>query len=219
MAVVLIAAGYLLGGIPTGVLVGRFWGVDVQRVGSGNIGATNVLRALGIGSGALVLVLDLLKGALPVLAARVFLGDGLVLALVGTAAVAGHVWSPYLRFRGGKGVATGLGTLLALVPIAGLIALVVGVLVIALSRYVSLGSIAGTLVGAALACASVPLAGAPWPVVPYALVSAAIIVARHRENIERLRAGREPSLSLAARRTPSPRPAKGVSLPRGMEGP
>lgn len=219
MLVLLIVASYLLGGIPTGVLVGRFWGVDVQRVGSGNIGATNVLRALGAGSGALVLASDLGKGALSVLMARALIGDGIAEAIAGTAAVMGHVWSPYLRFRGGKGVATGLGTLLALVPLAGTIALAAGAGVIALTRYVSLGSIVGTLVGAALACASALFFNGAWALVPYALVSAAIIVARHRENIARLRAGKEPALSFAAGRAARARPSNRLSVPRGTEGP
>lgn len=179
---------YLCGSIPTGVLLARLAGVDVRSQGSGNIGATNVARTAGRTLGVLTLLGDALKGLVPVVAVRALGFDATAVALVAFAALAGHVFSIFLRFRGGKGVATGLGVLFALAPGAALMPLVVFVALFAATRIVSLASI--------LATAAAPLAmlvlGYPTPFVAAACAMAGLIVARHHENIARLFAGTEP---------------------------
>jgi glycerol-3-phosphate acyltransferase PlsY len=186
-----LVAAYLVGSLPTGFLVARAFGLgDIRRHGSGNIGATNVLRTLGRGAAVLTLAGDIAKGY-----AAVWLGSRLVpggdaAAACAVAAVAGNCWSIFLRFRGGKGVATGLGALLRLVPWAVGPAALVWVAITASFRYVSLGSV--------LAALCVPLGavllGYPWTSVVAAAVVAVVIVVRHRANISRLLAGNEPRL-------------------------
>jgi acyl phosphate:glycerol-3-phosphate acyltransferase len=185
---VAIALAYLIGSIPTGVLLGRLRGVDVRSAGSGNIGATNVARTAGRTLGILTLVGDALKGLLPVLAARALkLGDPTV-AAVAVAALCGHVFSIFLSFRGGKGVATGVGVLLALAPAIAPIPLGVFVLTMALSRIVSLSSIL-----ASLSAPLVVLAFRYPPAIAWAAAAISLlIVMRHHENIMRLMAGTEP---------------------------
>jgi glycerol-3-phosphate acyltransferase PlsY len=191
-----VLAAYLIGAIPVGFLVARAaGGADIRRAGSGNIGATNVLRTLGIGPAVLTLVGDIVKGYLAVTAAR-SIGTGPWAAAAGAvAAVAGNCWPVFLAFRGGKGVATGLGAFLALVPWAVAPAAGLWVVVTALSRYVSLASI--------VACVSLPvgaaLLGYPRHSVIAAAVTAAIIIWRHRENIVRLWSGSEHRLGERAR--------------------
>lgn len=208
IAVWLYLASYLLGAVPFGVLVARAKGVDIMSVGSGNIGATNVARTLGKGPGFLVLALDLVKGLLPALAARWWIGDhaglrGEEQALVcGVLAVLGHSFSPFLRFRGGKGVATGLGMLLGAVPWVAAGALAVFVLTMLLTRIVSLSSIlaSGSLAVFALVFGSRP---------GVALLMTALFVyvlVRHRANIQRLREGKEPKFAFAAKPKAEPEP-------------
>lgn len=187
VAAVAVVLAYLVGSIPTGVLLGRWAGVDVRSAGSGNIGATNVARTAGRALGILTLVGDALKGLIPVLVARALgLGDATV-AGVAVAALCGHVCSIFLSFRGGKGVATGVGVLLGLAPAIVPIPLGVFVVTMGLSRIVSLSSI--------LASLSAPLIvfvfRYPPPIAWAALVIALLIVLRHRENIIRLMAGTE----------------------------
>ena len=192
MSVLAVLAAYLVGALPVGWLVARALGVqDIRRHGSGNIGATNVLRTVGRVPAAVTLLADVLKGYLAVtLGARVGGGDPAVTAVATVAAVVGNCWSVFLGFRGGKGVATGLGALLCTVPLATLAALPVFVAVVATTRYVSLGSL--------LAAACVPLGAFllryPAPSTVAAVAVAAIVVARHHANIARLRAGRESRL-------------------------
>jgi glycerol-3-phosphate acyltransferase PlsY len=186
-AILAIALAYLIGSIPTGVLLGRLAGVDVRSEGSGNIGATNVARTAGRTLGILTLVGDALKGLAPLLAARALaLGDETI-AAVAVAAMFGHMFSIFLSFRGGKGVATGLGVLLGLAPAIVPIPLGIFAATMALSRFVSLGSI--------LASISVPLVvlafGYPRATVWAAAAMALLIVLRHRENISRLTTGTE----------------------------
>jgi glycerol-3-phosphate acyltransferase PlsY len=182
-------AAYLVGAIPVGYLVGRAFGVaDIRLHGSGNIGATNVLRAAGRGAAVLTLVLDVVKGGGAVLLASALAGaGGRAAAAAAVAAVVGNCWSVYLRFRGGKGVATGLGALLALVPWAVLPALPVFAVAVAATRFVSLGSMTAALCVPAAAA----LLGYPRPAVVGAAAIAAVVVLRHRDNIARLRAGTE----------------------------
>lgn len=187
IAPAIVVAAYLLGSIPSGAWLARLAGVDIRQVGSGNIGATNVTRILGRRFGLITLVADLLKGLAPV-AAALWLGlADSAAAATAVAAVAGHSFSIFLRFSGGKGVATGLGVCLALAPVAALAALLVFAVVAAPTRLVSLASIAGSL---ALPVTSV-LYGYPTPTSLAALTISALIIVRHHENIRRLLAGSE----------------------------
>lgn len=225
----LLAAAFLAGSIPFGLLVARAKGVDIRAHGSGNIGATNVGRVLGKRFFYLVFLLDFLKGFLPVLAAGWLLGALSHMAIepatslkwlgVVVAAVAGHVFTPWLKFKGGKGVATSAGALLAVFPamtIPGVVALLVFLVCLRVWRYVSLAAI--------LACASVPLSVAAWfhlahmgitlrdepavevvhmlPFLGVSTLLAVMVVWTHRSNIARLRAGTE---SRWGQRTPAPR--------------
>ncbi len=187
-------AAYLVGAIPFGWLIARLRGVDIRRVGSGNIGATNVFRSIGKGWGILTFFCDALKGFLPAyffpaLAARFSPENisiaGLAIACAGLA-VAGHNWPIYLKFKGGKGVATSAGALLALAPAAIGAGLLTWLLVFLATRYVSVASIAA--VGAA---AGAGWFLAAWPTALLLTVLGAVIIWRHKSNIQRLRAGTE----------------------------
>ena len=182
-----LAAAYLLGSIPFSYLVARRHGVDVRAVGSGNVGATNVMRSVGRAAGLVAFVLDFVKGALASQIGLWVEPAGPLPALCATLAVIGHMYPVWLRFRGGKGVATGAGAFLPLVPVATAAALVTFAVVLAVARYVSLASIAGTLV---LAFAAF-LLGAPTPVVRAAAGMALLIVWKHRANLERIAHGTE----------------------------
>ena len=203
-ALVLLPAGYLIGSIPFGAILGRLHGVDLRKVGSGNVGATNVARVLGRRWGYLCFLLDMLKGLGPALAATFLLrppegapppARQAIWVGVGCAAVCGHVFSPWLGFRGGKGVSTALGMVLGIWPyftLAGLVAGAVWVAVTLASRYVSLGSV--TAGGAFLACFAAlnrGRLGELWPMALFAAAVVALIVVRHRGNIRRLLAGTE----------------------------
>lgn len=191
LAVLLLALSYLAGSTPTGLLVGRARGIDVRRIGSGNIGATNVSRALGKRLGLIVLVLDAVKGALPVVIARSFeVGMDWLPAACGLAAVLGHCFSLWLRFRGGKGVATSFGVFLALSPLASAVAAAIFLALFAAFRIASIGSLAAAL--------SMPvvllLVGASRETVILAAVLAAVIVVKHWGNLVRLMRGQENKL-------------------------
>ena len=191
VSILLIAVGYGLGSIPTGLLVSRWQkGVDIRQHGSGNIGMTNVLRAVGKGAAALTLLGDLAKGLIPVLLAQAWLTSPWAIGSVALAAVVGHMYPLFAGFQGGKGVATTLGVFMPLLPGPLLIAFVVFAACVAFRRQVSLGSLA--------AAASLPIAallwGAPASYALYALMAAALIWYRHRENIERLLVGTEPTI-------------------------
>jgi glycerol-3-phosphate acyltransferase PlsY len=188
MTLLMTAAGYLIGSIPTGLLIIRLLrGVDIRTVGSGNIGATNVYRVAGLPTALLVLVIDGLKGALPVLLARTSGAPPWAEVLAGVAAIVGHNWSVFLRFAGGKGVATSLGVLLALSPGAAAVAIVVWLAVAGATRYASLASI--------LAIAAVPAVmwarREPAHHLLFAGAALAFVLYRHRANLARLRAGTE----------------------------
>jgi len=190
--------GYLIGGVPFGYLVARWRGINILRQGSGNIGATNVGRILGRRFGLLVFCLDFAKGALPVLAAQraaEALGQATQVlgAVAGLAAFLGHVFPVYLRFRGGKGVATGAGVVAVLVPMPTLAALLVWVTAVCATRYVSVASLAAaaTLCIVRLVLTSTPLAGDNLILTLFCLVAAALVFVRHRGNIGRLLRGQE----------------------------
>ena len=195
-------AAYFLGSFPTGYLVGRARGVDLRQKGSGNIGATNALRVLGRGPGSFVLLIDALKGFLACTYLPVMLGrcgvygptaidtGTLVPVVGGVFAVLGHNFTCWLRFKGGKGVATSAGVLAGLMPLAFAIVLTVFLLGIAFTRVVSIGSLA--------AAATLPLAAwfsRPDPILlVLALLLSVLVFCLHRSNISRLRAGTEPRI-------------------------
>ncbi len=193
---------YLIGAIPFSLIIARIHGVDVRKVGSGNVGATNVLRSVGKSAGITALLLDMLKGFLPT-----FFFPVLCMSFSDTApetglkiicavsSICGHVWPVYLKFKGGKGIATSAGALIALAPAAVLSGLIVWVVVVSLTRYVSLASI--------LAATAIPILG--WylyhpegPVLPATLTAIGILaVARHHSNIRRLIQGKESRISFS----------------------
>lgn len=185
----LVVGGYLVGSVPFGVLVGRgLFGVDPRSVGSGNIGAANALRALGRAGAVLVLAGDIIKGIVPAFVALYFFPNvPWIVAAVGIATIAGHNWSVFLKFTGGKGVATGLGVLVVLSWQAALVFVAVWGATVLASRYSSLGSI--------LANVSVPVAllalREPTAYVVYACLALALVLWRHAANIKRLLAGTE----------------------------
>jgi glycerol-3-phosphate acyltransferase PlsY len=186
-----VALAYLIGSIPFGYLIVRLTGRgDVRQTGSGGTGATNVSRRAGKAAGILTLILDAFKGAIAVLIAARF-SDGWVIAAAAIAVIAGHVFPVWLGFRGGKGVATGVGVFLMLAPLAVLFAGVVFLTLFLFTRYVSLGSIAGA--------ATIPLAvsreGLASPIFASAVAIAALIIFAHRANIARLINGTEPKFS------------------------
>lgn len=184
---IIMLLAYLFGSIPAGAWVARTYGVDIQKVGSGNTGATNILRTLGWGPALVVAFFDIFKGGIALLIARLFGLDGLQLGLVAVSAVLGHNYSVFLRFRGGKGVATSMGTTVVLDPLVGLMILPIGICVIWLTRYVSAGSMVGAVSGVIVAVAL----GRPlWEIVTLALL-ALLIFWTHRENYRRLQAGNE----------------------------
>jgi acyl phosphate:glycerol-3-phosphate acyltransferase len=192
-----LAIGYLCGSLPFGLWLGRaFRGVDVRTVGSGNLGATNVFRSLGRGLGIATLLLDVAKGALPVWLVPVsalgaaFPGGREACAIaVGLAAIAGHVWTFLAGFKGGKGVATTAGVLLALSPPAFAAFFAVFLATVAVTRYISLGSILGAIAFAVTL--AVRAGGRISPALVFGVLAAALVIARHRENIARLLRGEE----------------------------
>jgi glycerol-3-phosphate acyltransferase PlsY len=198
MAFVPLLVAFALGSIPTALWWGKARGIDLRQVGSGNLGATNVYRALGPRAGLIVLAIDMLKGAAAVLVAPWLPGGEAMRGWpVAVAAILGHALSPLAGFRGGKGVATGAGSMLAIAPAATIIAVLVFVLTVTITRYVSLGSILAALtlpLAARFLSPQVP--GLMWG----ALVLAVIVIARHRQNIARLIRGTENRFSVAPSR-------------------
>lgn len=183
----ILLLAYLFGSIPAGVWVARYHGIDIQKVGSGNTGATNIQRTLGNWPALLVAAFDVFKGGIAVLLARLFGLEGLMLGGVALAAVLGHNYSIFLGLRGGKGVATSLGTLLFLDPGVALCVMVVGVATMALTRYISAGSLVGSITAVVV---SLALGRPLWQVLTL-LALAALIFWTHRENIRRLQKGNE----------------------------
>ncbi len=189
--VILTVAGYLVGAVPFALLISRLKGVDIRQVGSGNVGATNVFRMVGKGLGVLTFACDVFKGFLPAyLFPQLLTGAPQDIGLLfGCAAIAGHNWPVYLRFKGGKGVATSVGVLLGVAPPAVGIGLAAWIIVFALTRYVSLASIAGAV---AVPAAGWWLYGADGWLLPSVLtVLGLLVVWRHRSNIQRLLNGTE----------------------------
>jgi glycerol-3-phosphate acyltransferase PlsY len=185
--IALIIGAYLLGSIPTGLLLARAAGVDIRKTGSGNIGATNVYRTLGKKVGIMTLVGDCAKGLIPVLIARQLQLPGAWIAATGLAAFIGHVYTVFLGFKGGKGVATALGVFIGISPLSVLAALIVFILTLLKWRFVSLASIT--------AAAAIPFLVAlieqKGLLIATSVIIAALVIWKHRENIRRLRNGTE----------------------------
>jgi glycerol-3-phosphate acyltransferase PlsY len=186
-AVLAVTVAYLVGSIPFAFLLSRRRGVDLRRAGSGNIGASNVLRTTGVRAALLAMVLDGVKGTVAVLAAQLLSAGPVAAVIAAFASVVGHVYPIWLRFRGGKGVATAAGAFAVLAPEAFGVASCVFLLSVILTRFVSVGSIAGALTLVLVAAIS----DVPGVVAVGAAASALVIVYRHRENLASLVAGTE----------------------------
>jgi glycerol-3-phosphate acyltransferase PlsY len=182
-----VVAAYLMGSIPFAQLLSQRRGVDLRRVGSGNVGATNVLRTLGVRPAVLAMMLDAVKGTVAVLVAQRLTNGAAAPVLAGLASMIGHVYPVWLRFRGGKGVATAAGAFAVLTPVAVAVALGVFVLTVALTRFISVGSMVAALTLAGWAIAS----DAPTAVGIGAAIGAALVIVGHRANVIRLVAGTE----------------------------
>ena len=190
--VLLVVIAYLVGAIPFGIIVSKIFGrgIDIRNVGSGNIGATNVARAMGKGAGALTLLLDAGKAALVLAVTRVVMGASSEawLAMVGGAAFLGHVFPVYLRFKGGKGVATALGVVAFLSPLVVLALMALFIVVVYFTRYVSLGSLCAAVVLPVV----MALLDMPHPYLYMAFFISVVVFHAHRQNIRRLFSGQEP---------------------------
>jgi glycerol-3-phosphate acyltransferase PlsY len=207
---VLVAViGYLMGAIPFALIISkRMAGIDISKRGSGNLGGTNVLRVLGFKAGAIVMALDLAKAFAPVMLARFIIGDS-VLSIAGftinwqwgqviTAlmVMVGHSWSVYIKFRGGKGAAAYFGSWFAIWPVAALVGGAILIVTVLLSKYMSLGSIIGSLSILCLFMVLTLTDMSPPVYLIYSLIAAALIVYQHRSNISRLQAGTENRMGL-----------------------
>jgi glycerol-3-phosphate acyltransferase PlsY len=182
-----VIVGYLVGSIPFAFLLSRHRGIDLRRLGSGNVGASNVLRTTGVRAAVLAMVLDGVKGSIAVLIAQLLSAGAIAAVMAAFASVIGHVYPIWLRFRGGKGVATAAGAFAVLAPEALGIAACVFVIAVLATRFISVGSLAGALTLALVAAFS----DVPGIVAIGATASALIIIYRHRENLARLVAGTE----------------------------
>lgn len=189
----MVPAAYLVGSIPFGLLAGKLVAkVDIRDYGSGKIGMTNVLRTAGVTAAAVVLLLDMCKAVAVVVAARLLFDSYGVEAASALAVIFGHNWPVFIGFRGGRGTASGWGGLLILSPIAGVIATVIGLGLVGLTRYVSLGSITAAALGSAVLIVLAVFYD-PVPLVYswYGIIGGTLIVMRHRDNIQRLLNGTE----------------------------
>jgi glycerol-3-phosphate acyltransferase PlsY len=194
MTIIAFILSYFLGAIPFGVLVGKARGVDVRAAGSGNSGATNVWRTLGPAAGLAVFALDVLKGLAAPYIARVLAGNDAhwIIAVCAVLAILGHTFSVFLKFRGGKGIATGLGAALGLMPIPALVAFAVWLGVLLLSRMISVASIAACIALPIAAC----LSGAPTPFVVVITIIALLAIVKHFPNMQRILAKTEPKIHI-----------------------
>ncbi|MDO8683874.1 MAG: glycerol-3-phosphate 1-O-acyltransferase PlsY [Armatimonadota bacterium] len=197
----IMLACYLAGAIPFGLIVGLLKGIDIRKHGSGNIGATNVLRLLGPGPAAIVFIGDTLKGLFAVLLCKATLDPAALVVAGGLAGVLGHNFSIFLRFKGGKGVATSLGVAFGIDPVIAAITFGVWLVFVGIFRYISVASIIAALTVPAQMWFSEPLFGrrAPREYLAFAIVACAFIVVKHRSNIARLLAGNEPKVGQKAK--------------------
>ena len=187
MSAILVVVAYLLGSLPFGLWLARTEGVDLRTTGSGNIGATNVLRTTGRLLAAVVLALDSSKGVLAVWLASLLNGEIEVMVVCAVAVVAGHIWPVWANFRGGKGVATAAGAWALIAPVAVVWSVVVFASIVAATRYVSAGSVAAAI---AAPIVTTLLDGQPSTAIG-SVILAALIVWRHRSNLSRLAQGTE----------------------------
>ena len=188
MIIEILLISYLLGAIPNGLIFGKLiWKKDLRKFGSGNIGATNAWRVIGKSAGLFIFALDFLKGAISVLIAENFLGEPLAMILAGIFAIIGHSFSVFLKFRGGKGVATGLGVIAMLMPEVTAIVFLIWLVIVFFTRYVSLGSIVASIFVPLLAI----FFDEPTEFILLGALAAVFIIIRHKENIVRLSQGVE----------------------------
>jgi acyl phosphate:glycerol-3-phosphate acyltransferase len=210
-------AGYLLGSLPSGVLIGKVFGnIDPRTQGSGKTGATNILRTLGPGPAALVVIMDVGKGVVAVLLARFLFFplplhatandhvlQALAEAVAGFAALLGHNFSIFIHFTGGRGVATGAGIILVMSPLALLVGVVAMIIPILITRYVSLGSITAAFCSALCMIILTITGHEYWPYSLFAVVASAIIIVSHHDNIRRILSGTERQLGSSTRSLPA----------------
>ena len=184
--------GYLFGSLAFGVWIVNFsTGSDVRSQGSKKTGMTNVVRIAGLKIGAIVLVLDLVKCIVAVLIARILFENYFAESIAAIFAVVGHCWPVFAKFSGGRGTASGLGALLFLSPVSGLVVILVGIILIAFTRYVSLASIVGSILGIVMMLVMVVLTNQPFEHLIYAVVVSLLILFMHKENMQRLIKGTE----------------------------
>ena len=188
LAVIILA--YFLGSIPFGFLIAKIWNVDIRRHGSGNIGATNVLRNLGPIPGSIVFILDLAKGTLPILMAQPLTQNYWLITLSGAAAILGHTFPIFLKFKGGRGAATGLGVLLGIAPDVFAVAVIFALLVLFITRYISVVSMSTAI----LVTSIFFVLQRPQPYTMVAGLVAILIIVRHISNIKRLINKTEPKI-------------------------
>jgi glycerol-3-phosphate acyltransferase PlsY len=182
------AVAYLIGSIPNGLIIGKlFWQIDLREHGSKNIGATNAYRTLGAKPAALIFIMDLLKGIIGVWLGSYMIGTPLAMILGGIAAIIGHNWSAFLKFTGGKGVATGLGVIAMLMPQVTIVVFVTWIVIVYVSNYVSLASIVAAMM--------VPICSyflnEPLEYLYFSVLAAVFVIYRHKSNVQRLINGNE----------------------------
>lgn len=191
MVLLMIVFAYLLGSVSFGYIIAKKTkGIDIRKIGSGSTGATNTSRALGFNFFAIVLALDALKGLLVILIASYLLTEDWAILLSGAAVIIGHNWPVFFNFQGGRGAATTLGVFLGITPLPTLVVFGIFILIVLLTRYVSLGSMLGAL---AIPVAIIIL-GYPWEYLVFGLAVCLLLLWRHKPNIERLLKGKEPRL-------------------------
>jgi glycerol-3-phosphate acyltransferase PlsY len=217
---VLVPVGYVLGSVPFGLVAGRaFKRIDVRDFGSGKTGASNVLRSVGVPAAILVMMVDMGKAILAVVLVRVFSDSHGVEAAAALATLFGHNWPVFVGFRGGRGTASGWGGLLILEPWSGLAALIAVVPVIAITRYMSLGSIVAAIAGATTLIVLAATGHAPLEYIWFGIIGGTLIVGRHHDNIHRLLRGQERKLGQAAeaiQRESKAEKGRGMQWPRSV---
>jgi glycerol-3-phosphate acyltransferase PlsY len=193
--------GYLLGSVPAGLIAGRLArGIDIRDYGSGKTGFTNALRTIGLRASLPVLLVDLAKGALTVVIARLLSDNAYVQTVGGLAAVTGHDWPLFAGFRGGRGVTTSFGVLLGMNPLVGLALIPVGIAIGFVTRYMSVMSISGAVLATAVLIGLAAAGLLPAAYAVYAGLTGALVIVLHRENIQRLLAGTEPKIGRGGER-------------------
>ena len=194
--IIVIVLSYIVGSVPSGLILGKaVWHTDLRRYGSGNIGATNAWRTLGKVPGLLIFAADLLKGMFGVWAGMAIVGTPMGMVAGGLMAVVGHSASVFLKFKGGKGVATGLGVLVMMMPSVSAVVFAVWLVIVLISKYVSLGSIAA----AALVPVAAYILGMPGEFIAFGLLAAVFVIYRHKSNISRLLSGTESKIKSGGR--------------------